>query len=134
MGQLTIMAVDDDQDDLDIFKEALLTVGQNINLIIAYNGQDAIEQLSKSLHKPDIIFMDYNMPLMNGKQCLAVIKSTAFLKHIPVVIHSTNLLEDDLNYCQRLGARIFPKQIIFSKMTSELASILADVRNTVSVL
>ncbi|MBL0745939.1 hypothetical protein [Chryseolinea lacunae] len=43
MKQLTVMAVDDDQDDLDLFKQVLLELDQKVNLIVAYNGKETID-------------------------------------------------------------------------------------------
>jgi len=133
MKQLTVMAVDDDQDDLDLFKQVLLELDQKVNLIVAYNGKEAIERLSKLDQKPDVIFLDYNMPLMNGMECLSVIKKDPLLKYIPILMHSTNLSNQEINECEMLGATILLKRNTFSNMVSDLRSILADIRNKVSV-
>jgi len=53
---------------------------------------------------PDIIFLDINMPLMDGKACLKEIKNRAHLRHIPVVIYTTSHNPLDREHCIQLGA------------------------------
>lgn len=84
------LLVDDDQDDTDLFEEALRNIDSNIEF---YREQDCSHVLSKlkdNSIQPEIIFLDINMPDMNGWECLAVLKSDHKLKDIPVVMYSTS--------------------------------------------
>ncbi|SHG78424.1 CheY chemotaxis protein or a CheY-like REC (receiver) domain [Chryseolinea serpens] len=133
MKQLTIMVVDDDPDDIDLFKDALSEVDNSCRLIVANDGRDALQQLRGSSLDPNIIFLDYNMPFMNGVRCLATLKEDPLFKNIPVVMHSTTLPEEDIAFCKGLGAKILVKQVVFASMIRELTKILSEVRSRESV-
>jgi len=84
------LLVDDDPDDTDLFEEALKNIDGNIEF---YSGQDCngiISQLKDEKIQPEIIFLDINMPDMNGWDCLAALKSDEKLRNIPVVMYSTS--------------------------------------------
>ena len=66
----TIFLVEDDKDDQTFFTECIEKI-QNATLFgIAENGKEALDKLEKSLTLPDMIFMDINMPYINGLECL----------------------------------------------------------------
>ncbi|AYB34913.1 response regulator [Chryseolinea soli] len=129
MNQLTIMVVDDDPDDIDLFKDALSEVDDSCRLVVANDGEEALRQLRESSVDPDIIFLDYNMPVMNGIRCLTSLKQDPLLRNIPVVMHSTTLPEEDITLCKDLGAKILMKQVVFTNMIHELNNILSEVRS-----
>jgi CheY-like chemotaxis protein len=62
--------VEDDDDDQLLFTEAINEIDNSISLGFAANGVDALSKLCKMSILPDMIFMDINMPLMNGLDCL----------------------------------------------------------------
>ena len=69
------MIIDDDQDDRDFFFEALIEVDRTTDFFAAPNGIEAIKFLKHpDTNPPDLIFLDLNMPLMNGFQCLQEIR------------------------------------------------------------
>lgn len=70
----TILIVDDDEDDKEMFIEVVSEIDNSTNCIQASNGYEALEILEKNISLPDLIFLDLNMPRMNGKQCLQSIK------------------------------------------------------------
>jgi CheY-like chemotaxis protein len=86
----TIFLIDDDSDDREIFTLALEEVFPFYTCVTAKNGVEALERLRSGDVKPDYIFLDLNMPRMNGKQCLAEIKKEFALGKIPVIIYSTS--------------------------------------------
>jgi CheY-like chemotaxis protein len=84
------MLIDDDPDDRDIFGIAIKAVGIPINFIAESSGIDAIERFKgDNSFKPDYIFLDLNMPLMDGIECLTEIKKMHHLHKVPVIIYST---------------------------------------------
>jgi CheY-like chemotaxis protein len=107
MSQLnvhTVMIIDDDTDDSELFCETVYEINSNIICLVAANGLEALLLLKKTDPSPDIIFLDLNMPRMSGKQCLAEIKKHETLREIPVIIYTTSKIQDDVNETKELGA------------------------------
>ena len=100
-----ILVVDDDEDDREFFLQTIEEVYSGMNCITAVNGQDALDKLRD--YRPDIIFLDLNMPLMNGFQFLERLKQHSDLKHTPVVILSTSSDPRSIQDAIRCGARDF---------------------------
>lgn len=88
--QLTCLLVDDDPDDQEIFSMAVEAVSSSILCRFADDGIMALQMLEEEAFTPDLIFVDLNMPRMNGKQCLAEIKKIDRLANVPVYIYSTS--------------------------------------------
>jgi CheY-like chemotaxis protein len=83
-----LFLVDDDQDDIDLFAEALQCIDKSIELSTAINGEDALIKLARTV--PEIIFLDINMPKMDGWDCLMNIRRNDRLKDTPVIMFSTS--------------------------------------------
>lgn len=81
-----IFYLDDDTDDLYIFKEVAESLGHNVSIFIS--GNEMLRALNKKEQLPDIIFLDIRMPVFNGEEILHVIKKTEHSQHIPVVMIS----------------------------------------------
>jgi CheY-like chemotaxis protein len=104
----TFFIVDDDIDDQDLFIEAVSEVDKSIECMSASNCEEALEMLrSRKISLPDMIFLDLNMPRLNGKQCLAELKKESHLRDIPVIIYSTSSEKRDIDETTRLGAAHF---------------------------
>lgn len=101
---MTILYVEDDPEDQDIFKEAIETVAPHTTCYFARNGNEAFKVIDRIVIEPDYIFLDINMPEMNGKEFLKKLKSTPGLKGIPVIIYSTSNSHRDIEECKKLGA------------------------------
>jgi CheY-like chemotaxis protein len=116
--------VDDDQDDQEIFTMALREIDLPVQCVIANDCSEAISKLRKdTTFHPDYIFLDINMPKMNGKECLREIKKEAHLQHIPVVMYSTSLKPSDIIETRKLGAIGF---ITKPNKVSDLAVVLSN--------
>jgi CheY-like chemotaxis protein len=104
----TFFIVDDDIDDQDLFIEAVSEVDKSIECLSASDCEEALDLLkSRKIGKPDMIFLDLNMPRLNGKQCLAELKKEAHLADIPVIIYSTSAEKRDIEETSKLGAAHF---------------------------
>jgi CheY-like chemotaxis protein len=68
-----------------------------------HNPVQALRQLINNEIRPDLIFLDINMPFMNGMEVLAEIKKREFLKKIPIIIFSTSIPMDIKNKIKDLG-------------------------------
>ncbi|WP_109698705.1 response regulator [Chitinophaga deserti] len=103
-----ILLVDDDTDDTEIFEEALGEINPGITFYKAENGQDAFDKMmQQDTALPDLIFLDVNMPGMNGWQFLSLIKQDAGYKDIPVLMYSTSSAKRDIDQAEQLGATGF---------------------------
>jgi CheY-like chemotaxis protein len=127
MGK-TILIIDDDADDRLFFTEALLEIDQALQCISAKNGLEALEVLKASnANLPDYIFLDMNMPRLNGLQCLTRIKKIKAFKHIPVIIFTTSRQPSDAEEAKRLGADLFlTKPAKFEELVNMLRIIIAQ--------
>ena len=92
---ISIMIVDDDTDDIDIFIEAVNEVDPSINCLKAKNGIAGISLVNSVEEKPDYIFVDMNMPKMNGRQFIAEIRKNRLFDKIRLIIYSTSNLESN---------------------------------------
>jgi CheY-like chemotaxis protein len=99
-----LMLIDDDEDDREIFISIVQAALPGISLFIATNGQEGLEALQNAIIQPDLIFLDLNMPLMNGQQFMEAIKSDSVLQQIPVVILSTSSDKATIHDMKALGA------------------------------
>jgi CheY-like chemotaxis protein len=100
-----LLLVDDDQDDQQIFLEALKHVAPSVKVATASNGLEALHKLNTpgAIH-PDLIFLDLNMPMMNGKELLEELKKTESFSNIPVIIYTTSSRVEDREESIELGA------------------------------
>jgi CheY-like chemotaxis protein len=122
----TILLVDDDLDDHWIFREAIDEINKEIKCSTALNGKEAL-QLMKLSPPPDIIFLDLNMPVMNGVEFLTTLKTSDKYKSIPVIIFSTSIQPRDIQKTKELGANLyFTKPFEYKKLVSKLEHFLRD--------
>lgn len=102
------LLVDDDIDDTSLFEEILNEVDSSIRFINACHGQAALELLrNMGQDLPDVIFLDLNMPKMDGKQCLLELKADPAFKHIPVIMYTTSSQSRDIEQTMLNGAICF---------------------------
>jgi CheY-like chemotaxis protein len=126
---MTILYVDDDPDDRQIFAEAVKSINDGIECAMAQDGLDALSYLGTH-ELPDIIFLDINMPLMDGKTCLTEIRGTKETAGIPVVIFTTSNNPAERTECENLGANDFLlKPVSFLEMKDILTSILQSSKS-----
>jgi CheY-like chemotaxis protein len=125
MKHKTVLLVDDDDDDQHIFKDAIKEVHSGIVSLIASNGRDAFFQLEKSSRLPSLIFLDLNMPVMNGFEFLERIKKNDSFKSIPIVIYTTSDNPLDKQNTLAAGAVLFfTKTADFKLLKLKLSEIL----------
>ena len=125
MRPQSILLVDDDEDDQLLFIDAMREIDKSIQCHVASDGLEAILSLETKSPTPDLIFLDLNMPKMNGYQCLAQLKKEAKFREIPVVIYTTSKIESDRERTLKMGARYFlTKPSDFSELIGELTRIL----------
>lgn len=120
-----IYLADDDWDDVEFFKDALNEITFDFHLTISSNGQDLLDKLHNSCLLPDIIFIDLNMPIMDGFEALSLIKTNEVLNSIPTVIYSTSSNMNHITKAYELGASsYFKKPSDFKSLKNELEKVL----------
>ena len=104
----SILLVEDDEDDQFFFIEAMSKIENATLYAIAKNGKEALNCLENSSTLPDIIFMDINMQIMNGIECLTLIMKNPLICTIPVVMLTTSSAQKELAHT--LGAKAYIKK------------------------
>lgn len=122
---MTVLHVDDDPDDSALFCEAVKQVAPGFVCLVADSAASALEILADKQRMPDYIFLDMNMPRMNGLECLRLIKNNHALNHIRVIIYSTASDPLYLKEFKRLGADFLAKPDRYETLVQNLSKIFA---------
>ena len=103
-----IILAEDDPDDQELFMEALNATEVPSEVITVENGEELVSTLKDPTEpKPDIVFIDINMPVKGGKEALEEIKSDEELKEIPAVMLSTSNHPKDIEETFNKGANLY---------------------------
>lgn len=123
---------DDDPDDQILLLEALKEnqIPNSVNFV--ENGEELIEFLNKRGkfdgvdNTPGLILLDLNMPKMDGREALKLLKADPILKKIPIVVLTTSRADSDILECYDLGVNSFiSKPVNFA----ELVEITREISN-----
>ncbi|MBZ4044517.1 response regulator [Flavobacterium hibisci] len=104
MNNKIILLADDDTDDTEMFCEALADIDKQILYYTASNGIEALNLLAELDESPKLIFLDLNMPVMNGWECLQLLKKDKQYRNVPVIMISTSSHKNDIETAFSLGA------------------------------
>lgn len=125
MNYTSLFLVDDDADDQLLFGEALREINSTALCETASDALDALKKLNTVAITPQLIFLDLNMPIMHGFECLKRIKENSTLQKIPVIIYTTSSSPLDIHTARQLGAAAyFCKPMHFNHLVTGLKSIL----------
>jgi two-component system, chemotaxis family, response regulator Rcp1 len=107
-----ILLVEDSEADVRLTQEVLMDSKIHNNLIVAINGEEALDCLRKqgkykNSARPDLILLDLNLPVKDGREVLAEIKEDPDLRAIPVVILTTSKAEEDILKTYKLHANCY---------------------------
>ncbi len=103
--QVSILLVEDNKHDQFFFVHALREIEHASLYAIADNGQDALDKLGDPAALPDLIFTDINMPVMDGIECISRIVSDPQIRHIPLIVLSTD--RKKVPVVRELGVKAF---------------------------
>lgn len=108
MSKLVLYA-EDDADDRAWISEACLAVAAPMSIYFVENGRELLHYLQAQAPAslPSLIILDLNMPQLDGRRTLQLLKADPQFSHIPVAIVSTSSNKIDREVCQRLGAALF---------------------------
>jgi CheY-like chemotaxis protein len=104
MEQKIILLADDDRDDIEMFCEALEEIDNTVTCYWTINGEELLNKINGLIDKPNLIFLDVNMPIMNGWGCLKALKEDKRYSDIPVIMISTSSHKEDIDAAISLGA------------------------------
>jgi len=109
---IDVLLVEDSPGDVRLTQEALRESKRVIRLHVAYDGIEAMAFLRREgsherAPRPDLILLDPNLPRMDGREVLALIKGSEKLQAIPVIILTTSEAEADITKSYQLQANCF---------------------------
>lgn len=123
-----ILLIDDDEDEMKIFEEALQRAGVDCACKWAKNWEQLLKEISFPL--PDMIFLDLNMPRLNGFEYLANLKKNGFFSAVPVIIYSTGMNNDIKNKGVALGAsECIAKEYSVDALANTLKRLISSYGN-----
>ena len=128
-----ILLIDDDHDDCVLFEAALSEVSSSIKV----DALNVCEEVLQALDNcgPDVIFLDINLPKVNGFKCLKEIQSSAQHCRIPIIMYSSSNNPKEVNIAYGYGATLFfKKPTRYLELVESLKSILLMDWNTPDVI
>jgi CheY-like chemotaxis protein len=99
-----LVYIDYDEENHGIFYDALKQVSRTSRYYAFTDTSDALSMLISKKLKPDVIFLELNMPKMSGQQFLAEIKKNEELKNIPVLVISSSMHGSTIEFMRLWGA------------------------------
>ncbi|MBW8243610.1 response regulator [Muricauda oceani] len=123
---LNVALADDDEDDRLFFQEAMEDIAIRTKLSLLNDGQELMDYLNlPNIILPNLIFLDLNMPIKNGMQCLKEIRSSSRLNDVCIAIYSTSCSEKDIEETFVNGANVYlNKPNNFSKLRESIEKVL----------
>ena len=134
-----LLLVEDNTDDVELARAAWETSSLEVRLHVAQNGLEAVSFLRgengyERCARPDLILLDLNMPVMDGRQALEVIKNDADLCDIPVLVLTTSQDREDIMNAYRSHANCFLNKPEDFDQFSELARAIENFWLRLAVL
>lgn len=128
MKQKILLIIDDDPDDREFFCDALKDVDGSAICYTFKSGLEALDALSSDRSPtPDFIFLDLNMPVLSGKQCLTELKKIKRLDRTHIIIYTTSKLTDDFSETIHMGAMHFlTKPTTYTDLCEALSNVLSE--------
>lgn len=125
----SILLADDDSDDVYFFQYILNEICPDCKLTVASNGEQLVNTIKNSDSMPDLVFIDINMPIMNGLEAIEKIKELP-LPPIPLIVYSTSTNERDIVTAFEKGANSYiVKPSDMDTLALLVSKILADWEN-----
>jgi len=123
-----ILLVDDDPDDMTFLREAIESLNKEFHISECKDGRTALNYLKekkKSNELPCLVVLDINMPILDGREVLAIMRSDIELKNIPVVIFTTSSNPADIQYFAQFHVQLFSKPFNLANLKDTAEKIVA---------
>ncbi len=121
---MLILYVDDDGDDREMFFDAVREIDPQISCIVFDSGQSVLDYLQTTGTLPNYIFIDINMPRMNGYECAKAIKSKKKLKNIQIIMYSTSFNPHELAEFTQFGIKSLDKPNKFTNLVHSIRHLI----------
>lgn len=123
---MNLLCIDDDLEDLELFSEAVKTIGSNYICVATTRGDEGLSLVTTL--QPSFVFLDINMPIMNGRTVLKKIRANKSLDSVKVCILSTSITERESELYRKMGANFcLRKPNTFKELTAALKTLLETV-------
>lgn len=113
---MSILYVDDDIEDIEIFNEAIKAVDPSIPCNTATSATEALRLLHSCKTLPQYVVLDFNMPGMDGKSCLKEIRQEKKFDQVNIIVYSTNGFPKDIEQIEAMGATFILKASSFDDL------------------
>ncbi|HWP81161.1 MAG TPA: response regulator [Bacteroidota bacterium] len=124
------MLIEDNEDHARIFRWALSQSKTTNQLTIFQSGEAGFEFLQQQAQNPDtapdLVFLDFNLPKVDGREILQKIKSNDLTKIFPVIVLSSSERDEDVSIAYQLGASSF---ISKSVLLDDLSHVLETIQH-----
>lgn len=126
---LRIFLIEDNADHAKILKWAFERTNLATHLTFFQDAEAALQHLGKDGKRvgttPDLIFLDFNLPRIHGRDVLRLLKANEMSKNVPVIILSSSEREEDVRKAYELGASTYiSKAVIMNELSDSLQSVL----------
>jgi CheY-like chemotaxis protein len=124
---MRVLLIDDDKDDQQLFCEAVKAISPDIECDLAGNGEEGLEILNSYRKLPGLLFLDINMPIMDGRETLEVIRASAHLRTLPVIIYSTSNNKQEIEKFKEQDVKYIVKGNSFSELIRSLSKPINEL-------
>ena len=105
LKKYVVALADDDPDDREIFSDVCADVDKDLKVMLFKNGKELLDHLNNpSANVPGILFLDINMPVIDGFECLRLIRSKTEFNQLCIIVYSTSVNSADVSKARNLGA------------------------------
>ena len=119
--KLTIFYADDDPDDQDFFKIIIDLIGEKYEVMTHMDGLQLLDALENPPPSPYLVFLDINMPRMNGIEVLKKVRQSEKYGNLPIIIFSTSKDGSVIQQTMELGANYYvPKSAGFKELKKSI--------------
>lgn len=123
--EVTIFYTDDDQEDIAFFKEIVSLINSDLSVVTQCNGKELLHALDNPPPHPYVIYLDLNMPGLNGFDVLKKMRESHDSKSLPVVVFSTSSDEQTIQKSWDMGANYYlPKTGLFDQLKKSIEHTL----------